>query len=129
MTDLSSLQLPDLRQRRRIPQHTIRTLAKIIAKEFAPEKIILFGSYAYGHPRPSSDVDLLVVMETSLTARQQRLKIARALSPRPFGIDILVRTPTDLAWRLEQGDFFLREVVQKGKVIYEKSNRRVGRQS
>lgn len=52
--------------------------------------------------------------------REQRSQIARALSPRPFGLDILVRTPTDLERRIALGDFFLRELVSKGKAIYER---------
>ena len=129
MADLSALHLPEVRRRKRIPMRAIREVARIIAEKFGPEKIILFGSYAYGRPRESSDVDLLVVMETPLTRREQRLKISRLFYNRPFSLDILVRTPADLAWRLEQGDFFLREVVRKGKVIYERSHRRVDRKS
>ena len=75
---------PNVNENRRIPMRAIRAVAKQIAEKFQPEKIILFGSYAYGKPRPESDVDLLVVMETSLRERQQRLEISRALSPRPF---------------------------------------------
>ena len=72
-----------------------------------PEEIILFGSYAYGHPKPESDVDLLVIMDTPLRSRQQRLEISRALSPRPFPLDIIVRTPQELAERIVMGDLFL----------------------
>ena len=77
---------------RRISLHAIRAVALRIADRFQPEKIILFGSHAYGHPKPESDVDLLVIMDTPLRSRQQRLEIS-ALSPRPFPLDIIVRTP------------------------------------
>lgn len=127
MTALNQLRPQDIDRRKRIPMRAIRTVANIIAEKFDPEKIILFGSYAYGHPKPWSDVDLLVVMETKLTPREQRLEIVRALSPRPFGIDIIVRTPGELERRLALGDFFLREVVSKGKPIYERAHHRVGR--
>lgn len=103
-----------------VPLDAIHTLAKKIVEKFAPEKIILFGSHAYGAPQASSDVDLLVVMKTELTPHKQRLQIARALSPRPFGIDLVVRTPADLERRIALGDFFLREVVRNGKGIYER---------
>jgi hypothetical protein len=43
-----------------------------------------------------------------------------------FPLDLLVRTPRNLAWRLEEGDSFLREVVSKGKVLYEKADKGVG---
>ena len=62
-------------------QSAIRALVQRIVERFKPEKIILFGSYAYGHPKPESDVDLLVVMDTPLRARQQRLEISRASLP------------------------------------------------
>jgi predicted nucleotidyltransferase len=106
-----------------ISMHAIHHIANIIAEKFDPEKIILFGSHAYGDPKPWSDVDLLVVIGTDLAPHEQRLKISRALSPHPFGIDIIVRTPADLERRLVLGDFFLREVINRGKLIYERSNR------
>jgi len=106
---------------RRIPMRAIRAVAKQIADKFQPDKIILFGSYAYGKPRPESDVDLLVVMDTSLRSRQQRLEISRALSPRPFPLDVIVHTPQQIQERLEMGDLFLREITSRGKVIYERS--------
>jgi uncharacterized protein len=99
----------------------IRALVQRIAERFQPEKIILFGSYAYGHPKPESDVDLLVVMDTSLRARQQRLEISRAVSPRPFPLDIVVRTPQELAERIALGDLFLGEITTRGKVLYERN--------
>lgn len=105
---------------RRIPMRAIRAVVKQIAERFQPETIILFGSYAYGTPGPDSDVDLLVVMDTPLRSRQQRLAISRALSPRPFGMDIIVHTPQHLEKRIALGDFFLREIVTKGKVLYER---------
>ncbi len=104
----------------RVPMRAIHSVVGKIVERFHPEKVILFGSYAYGRPGPESDVDLLVVMRTSLRSRQQRLEISRALSPRPFPMDILVRTPEELEERLAQGDVFLHEVVTRGKVIYER---------
>ena len=106
--------------RHRISAHEIRAVAKKIADKFQPEKIILFGSYAYGTPKPESDVDLLVVMETKLRERQQRLEISRAISPRPFPMDILVRTPKELERRLALGDFFMREITTNGRILYER---------
>jgi len=111
---------PNVNENRRIPMRAIRAVAKQIAEKFQPEKIILFGSYAYGKPRPESDVDLLVVMETSLRERQQRLEISRALSPRPFALDIIIRTPQQLEERIALGDVFLRKVITQGKVLYER---------
>jgi predicted nucleotidyltransferase len=111
--------VPKVNERRRIPMRAIRAVVQQIAEKFQPEKIILFGSYAYGQPRPESDVDLLVIMETPLRLRQQRLEISRALSPRPFPLDIVVHTPKELEERVALGDPFLREIMDQGKVIYE----------
>lgn len=111
------------KEHRRISAREIAAVARQIAEQFKPEKIILFGSYAYGEPKPESDVDLLVVMNTPLRERQQRLEISRALSPRPFPMDVLVRTPEQLKERIALGDSFLREIATRGKVIYEQPRR------
>jgi len=86
--------------------------------QFHPKQIILFGSYAYGKPRPESDVDLLVVMETQLRESEQALRIRQHVTPM-FGVDILVYTPSRLEQRLEWGDSFLSEITEKGLVMYE----------
>jgi predicted nucleotidyltransferase len=112
-----SLSVPTVDVRTRIPDEVIRELARRIAEEFAPLRILLFGSYAYGHPRPESDVDLLVVMDTSLRETQQALAIRQHLKPL-FGVDILVYTPERLEQRLAWGDSFLREIVERGITLY-----------
>lgn len=104
----------------RISMRAIRSVARRITDKFQPEKVILFGSYAYGKPKPESDVDLLVVMDTPLRTRQQRLEISRALSPRPFPLDIIIQTPQQMKERLTMGDPFLLEITSRGKVLYER---------
>lgn len=111
--------------RKRIPVRAIRAIVKQIVGKFNPDKIILFGSYAYGKPEPSSDVDLLVVMDTPLRNREQAAQIARAIDYH-FGLDLLVRTPQQLAERLALGDFFMQDITKKGKVLYARADRRVG---
>jgi uncharacterized protein len=106
---------------RRISVRHIQAVAKQIAARFDPEKIILFGSYAYGNPKPDSDVDLLVVMETPLCNSEQAVQIARALDYH-FGMDLVVRRPQQLAERIALGDSFLREITEKGTVIYARAN-------
>jgi predicted nucleotidyltransferase len=98
----------------------IQIVARRIVENFHPERIILFGSYAYGKPTIDSDVDLLVVMEIDTRARQKQLEISRALSPHPFGMDILVCAPRELEYRIARGDFFLQEITTRGKVLYER---------
>ena len=85
-----------------IPIHVIRRFARQVAERWRPEKIILFGSYAYGTPHADSDVDILVVMP----ARHQHTQAARIRweIPAPFPIDLIVRTPENLRWRLEEGE-------------------------
>jgi predicted nucleotidyltransferase len=102
----------------------IRRFARQVAERFGPEKIILFGSHAYGEPHADSDVDILVVMPAR-NQLDQAVRIELACDP-PFPLDIIVRTPRNMKWRLEEGDSFLREIVSRGKVLYEKNDKRVG---
>jgi predicted nucleotidyltransferase len=110
---------------------TLPTLAEIqrvvqqIAAQFRPQKVILFGSYAGGTPTRDSDVDLLVTMETPLPNVEQAVAIRRAVD-FPFPTDLLVRTPQQVAERLELGDVFIREVLAKGIVLYEAADAGVG---
>ncbi len=122
---MPTLKVPNVNERRRIHKRAINAVVKQIAEKFEPEKIILFGSYAHGKPRPESDVDLLVVMETPLRNTQQAVQIARAIDYN-FGLDLLVRSPQQLTERLALGDFFLQEIVEKGKVLYARVDTRVG---
>jgi predicted nucleotidyltransferase len=113
--------IPDVTERRRIPEWAIRWVVDQIAERFAPRRIILFGSYAWGSPRPESDLALLVVMPTK-RAGEQSLRIRQAIEC-PFGLDLIVHTPQALARRLKLGDFFLRQVVKEGKILYEAPDR------
>lgn len=102
----------------------IRRYARRIAERFHPDKIILFGSYAYGQPHEDSDVDLLVIMPAR-NQHDQAVKIRWEL-PAPFPMDLLVRTPKNLKWRMEEGESFHTEITSKGKVLYEKKHQRMG---
>jgi len=109
-----------------VPIAVIRRYVRTIADRFQPQKIILFGSYAYGTPHAGSDVDILVIM-LARNELAQAWKIDRALA-RNFSVHLIVRTPKNMEWRLREGDWFLREIVARGKVLYEKTDTRVGRQ-
>src|SRR5882724_3551546 len=109
-----------------IPMRLIRRFARQVAERFEPDKIILFGSYAYGTPHADSDVDILVVMPAR-NQLDQAVRIELACDP-PFPLDIIVRTPKNLKWRLEEGDSFLREITARGKVLYEKGDQGMGAQ-
>jgi uncharacterized protein len=110
-----------------IPLAAVRRFARRIAERFQPEKIILFGSYAYGKPHEESDVDLLVIMRTRNTIDQAiRIKFT---FERLFSLDLIVRTPYQIERGLKDDDWFLREIIEKGKVLYEATDRQMGAQS
>ena len=111
-------------QRRHISMIAIRRFAHEVAERFAPEKIILFGSHAYGRPHADSDVDILVVMPAR-NQLDQAFKIRLAVSA-PFPMDLIVRTPAAMKRRLADGESFLKEIISRGKVLYEKEHRRMG---
>src|SRR6266550_1113517 len=101
-----------------VDRAAIKSFCRTVAKQFRPQAIILFGSYAYGHPTPDSDVDLLVIMpETRERGERMSVRIRHAV-PRNFPMDLLVRTPKEMARRLRWGDVFVREVMEKGQVMY-----------
>jgi predicted nucleotidyltransferase len=110
-----------------IPLRVIRRFARQVADRFQPDKIILFGSYAYGAPHIDSDVDVLVIMPAR-NQIDQAVKISLAIDP-PFPLDIIVRTPHTMQWRLAVGDSFLREIMSEGQVLYEKNHARLGPKS
>jgi uncharacterized protein len=106
----------------------IKRLCQRIAEAFHPEKIILFGSRAYGKPQEDSDIDLLIIMPYEGSHRAAAVRIRNhldVLAP----MDILVRTPEEVQERIEMGDQFMREIVTRGKVIYEANHTGVDRQS
>lgn len=98
-----------------------------IADQFKPEKIILFGSYAYGKPNEHSDVDLMVLMR-GRNVDDRAIEMRHAMQCR-FAVDLLVRTPALFEKRIAMGDFFLTEIRDKGKVLYEAADKGMGGQS
>jgi predicted nucleotidyltransferase len=106
----------------KISRKSIRLAAQKIASSVKPEKIILFGSYAYGKPTPDSDVDFLIIVpQKSRKGRDHAYdKASDVLIPRPFPVDLLIRSQRDIAKRIREGDFFLKEIIQNGKVLYER---------
>jgi predicted nucleotidyltransferase len=107
---------------KRVPMRTIRSIASRIAKEYRPEKIILFGSYAYGRPSPASDIDMLVIMDSNRNEVEAAREILKDLPPQPFSIDLLVRSQATIDRRIELGDWFLKEVTSQGIALYERDH-------
>lgn len=120
----------DAANRRKRNAH-IKRLCAQIAQEFQPEKIILFGSQAYGQPTVESDVDLLVVMPYEGSPFRQAGKILKRVIPRVgvLPIDLLVRTAEQVNQRLAIGDQFMREILERGKVMYEPTDQRMDGES
>lgn len=102
-----------------VSKKDIQATCDDIVREFAPLQVILFGSHAYGTPTEDSDVDLLVVMDIpeSETTRQAGEIWQRI--PRRFNMDLLVGSPKEIAYRVSHNDWFLREITEKGEVLYE----------
>jgi predicted nucleotidyltransferase len=98
----------------------IQEVAAKIADKFQPEKIILFGSYAWGSPGPDSDMDLLVVKDTAESTHALARAIDGYIFPRLFPLDLIVYTPRQVEERCKV-DPFVRMVVTKGKTLYAQS--------
>jgi predicted nucleotidyltransferase len=96
----------------------IKTFAQQIATRYSPEKILLFGSHARGDAGKYSDVDLLLIMNYEGSAARLRANI-RGNIPFHHSLDLLVRKPDDIAWRLEENDFFIKEIMNTGLILYE----------
>lgn len=92
-----------------------------IGQEFRPTRVLLFGSYATGTPTPDSDVDILVVMPHKGKGHRMATKIRGRIRPR-FPLDLIVRTSEQVRQRLDLGDCFVKEITQKGKVLYESTD-------
>ena len=103
----------------------IRSVTRQIVHQFHPQKVILFGSYAFGQPTEDSDVDLLVVMDTDEPPLHAAAQIAATIE-HPFPLDIVVRTPAEFAAAVQRKGVFATEVATKGVTLYEAGNAGVG---
>lgn len=99
---------------------TIRLIADKLKESYNPEKIILFGSYAWGMPDEDSDIDILVIKDTKERPHRRNVNARELVSSlrRGYGLNILVITPEELKSRLEIGDQFLQEIILRGEVLY-----------
>ena len=101
-----------------VSREAIQATCDDIVREFTPLQVILFGSYAYGTPTENSDVDLLVVMDVPKSEfRNKALEIQQRI-PSRFSLDVLVRSPEEIASRLSYNDWFLRDITEKGDCLY-----------
>jgi len=104
----------------------IQAFVDQVVRRFRPGKVILFGSYAYGHPSDDSDVDLMVVMPHRGSSAEMATRI-RLACPRSFPMDLIVRTPTEVRRAIKMSHPFLGDVALRGIVLHESRNARMGR--
>ena len=98
----------------------LKEITRRIVSKIRPEKIILFGSYAYGDFNKDSDLDFFIIKNTHLPASQRFGRVSDALYPRLIPMDFIVKTPQELKARLKGFDPFIRDILRRGKVLYEK---------
>lgn len=98
----------------------ISVIVEKLKKEYKPEKIILFGSYAWGKVDKHSDIDLFIVKQTNLRHIDRSVEVAKILDKENemFALEPLVYTPQEVSYRLKLGDPFLKKIIKKGKVLY-----------
>jgi uncharacterized protein len=96
----------------------IKNLTARIAREFQPDRIILFGSYAYGRPDNDSDVDILVVLPFEGKPVRKAIEIRNRVNAG-VPLDLIVRTPKQVAERVSQNDWFMREILERGRTLYD----------
>jgi len=98
----------------------IQSMLQKLISEYAPRKVVLFGSHAYGAPGPDSDIDLLIIKETSERFIERWVTVQRILTGthRALPVETLVVTPQEIETRLAMGDQFLTEILERGEVLY-----------
>ena len=101
-----------------ISSATIQAVADRIATRFSPDKVILFGSRAWGEPRADSDVDLMVIMDSDERPARRSARISMECRPPFVAMDIMVRTPAEIEARLRIHDPFIGRILREGVVLY-----------
>jgi predicted nucleotidyltransferase len=104
-----------------IDERSIFELRDRIALEFQPRRIIMFGSCADGAQTTHSDLDLLIIMQFVGSGLRKAVEILNRVKPR-IPVDLVVKTPEEIDDRIRKNDFFLAEVLRRGRVLYEAPN-------
>jgi len=101
-------------------RNMIQDIVKKLVTGYSPQKVILFGSHAYGMPTEDSDIDLLIIKETDKRPIDRWMEVKRLLRDRNKDVSVspLVYTSEELSERVALKDFFIQEVLEKGKVLY-----------
>ena len=113
VTDTAHTVVPD------VTDALLSGMVSKIVKHFHPDKVILFGSRAWGKPTAESDLDILVVMDLEGSPIRKAAEISTIARPKFLPMDIIVRTPDEIERRIRIGDPFIRRIMDKGEVLYE----------
>jgi predicted nucleotidyltransferase len=105
-----------------VTEALVREITDKIVEHFDPERVILFGSQSTGIARTDSDVDLLVIMDTNESSIQRAIEVKKVCRPRFVSMDVLVKTPEEVESTLERGNFFLDQILNQGRVLYERQS-------
>jgi len=105
-----------------ITEALVEEITNKIVERFDPEKVILFGSHSTGTARSDSDIDLLVIMNTNEPSIERAIEVKKACRPRFVSMDVLVKTPEEVETTLERGSFFLNQILDQGRVLYERQS-------
>ncbi len=95
----------------------IPTIVDRIVKAYKPLKVILFGSYAWGEPTRDSDVDLFII-KNEIGRKIDEMTVVQGIVHGDLAADTLVYSEADTARRVSWGDFFIRDIIQKGIYLY-----------
>jgi predicted nucleotidyltransferase len=101
-----------------ISDQAIQEISNQIAKEFSPQKIILFGSYARKEANEDSDLDLMVIMNFTGSSFKKSLEVLNKVNPK-VPVDLIVRNESDFNERILAGDPFILDILETGEVLYE----------
>ena len=98
----------------------VSLIAQVIIRDFSPQKVILFGSYAHGEPSDDSDIDLLIIKKTDISPVERWMQVKRLLRDLRLTVPVspLVYTEEEIRERLDLHDFFIEEILQNGVILY-----------
>jgi len=112
---------PNIKKIDSVDEKLIKEIVSRILNVATPEKILLFGSYAYGQPDKDSDIDILVIMKSELPGYKRSVPFYKALAGLLIPKDILVYAPDEIEEWEDVPQAFITTAIRKGKVIYEKN--------
>jgi predicted nucleotidyltransferase len=98
----------------------LKNIVDKIINNFNPEKIILFGSYAYGHPTVDSDMDIMIVMDTDEKPHKRAVSVRKVLKSIGIPKDIIVKTPEEFERFKDIVGTIVYPAAHKGRIIYER---------